>query len=148
MRTAFALVLASAAVVFFLSGVHGCAITSDHFSCSVDVNGERVRCVDYTDVSVSLRATAEALCRGIGGDFNIDKTCPDEGKIGGCKESSSNLTQISWYYTSSIAKTVDDVMGRCSGPSQFVYPDGSVPDLAVSNTMDDLSVPQDLTSHD
>ena len=129
--------------------VAACSITSDHFSCAVNVNGERVRCVDYTNVAISLRATAEALCRGIGGDFTIDSTCPNEGKVGGCQSVDANLTQVSWYYVSSIAPTADEAKGRCASGDTFIAVEGhplSGGDMSVG--VHDMPTAIDLASHD
>ncbi len=132
--------------------IAACSITSDHFSCAVNVNGERVRCVDYTNVSISLRATAEALCRGVGGDFTIDSTCPSEGKVGGCQRVDANLTQVSWYYMSSIAPTADEAQARCGSGDTFVpvagHPlSGGDMSVGVDGAVHDMT-PVDLASHD
>jgi hypothetical protein len=117
----------------------GCSITSDHFSCAVNSNGMRVRCVDYENVGVAFRPTVETLCRGLSGDFSTSETCPQQGKIGGCREETSNYTQISWYYPDSIAKTPDEVKGRCSGKSYFVDASGMRPPDASGGGADLMS---------
>ena len=114
-------------VVAVLAMLPGCSLTSDHFSCSVSTNGKRVRCVDYENVAVAFRATVETLCRGIGGEFSITDTCPQQGKIGGCREEASGYAQTAWYYPDSIAMTPQEVQGRCSGKSYFVDPSGARP---------------------
>jgi hypothetical protein len=103
----------------------GCSLTSDHFSCAVMTGGALVRCVDYEQVGVQFRTTVEALCRGTGGDFSIDNTCPQETKLGGCKTEGNGYVQTSWYYPDSIVKTPSEVAGRCGGKEYFVDPSGT-----------------------
>jgi len=134
-------------------GVSSCSITSDHFSCGIKTGNTLVRCVDYEDVDVQFRATVETLCHALGGDFSVDKTCTNDGKVGGCKQIASGYTQTAWYYTGSIAPTVPEIMGRCSGPEFYVDPDGTKPtdlgtDVPDQSAVADLSLPSDLTSHD
>ena len=112
-------------VLFFATlPVAGCSLTSDHFSCGMFASGKLVRCVDYEQVGVQFRSTVEVLCRGLQGDFSVDTTCPQEGKIGGCKTEGSGYIQTSWYYPDSIAMTPQEVAGRCSGKDYYVDPSG------------------------
>lgn len=113
----------------------GCSLTSDHFSCGMFADGKLVRCVDYEEVGIAFRTTVETLCRGLAGDFSTDKTCQQEGKLGGCKEEGNGYTQTAWYYPDSIAKTPKEVEGRCSGKSYFVDPSGARPaDMSTSSS--------------
>lgn len=105
--------------------VAGCSLTSDHFSCGMFVSGALVRCVDYEQVGVQFRVTVETLCRGLQGDFSVDTTCQQEGKLGGCKTEGQGYIQTSWYYPDSIAKTPAEVAGRCAGKEYFVDPSGT-----------------------
>ena len=135
--------------------VASCSLTADKFSCAVSTGGARVRCVDYEDVNISLKLTVETLCRGIGGSFSTSKHCPDEGKVGGCRHVTSNVTQTSWYYTDSIAPTAAEAQGRCESGDTFLLPDGTIGFADMNGPLDqtasvqDLSLPPaDLTSHD
>lgn len=119
--------------------VAGCSLTSDRFSCGMFANGALVRCVDYEQVGFAFRTTVETLCRGLLGDFSTEKTCQQEGKIGGCKKESSGFTQTAWYYPESIAKTPDEVRGRCQGGEYFVDPSGARPSPA------DMTMTSDMT---
>ncbi|MFO0577897.1 MAG: hypothetical protein U1A78_28140 [Polyangia bacterium] len=103
----------------------GCSLTSDHFSCAVSTNNQLVRCVDYEQVGIQFRVTVETLCRGIGGNFSVDMTCPQENKLGGCKTEGQGYIQTSWYYPDSVAKTPTEVEGRCQGKEYFVDPTGA-----------------------
>jgi hypothetical protein len=116
--------------VFFLfvaavAPLGGCSLSSDHFSCAISTNGKLVRCVDYEQVGVAFRVTVETLCRGFTGEFSVDNTCPQEGKIGGCKGENAGFIQTAWYYPDSIAMTPAEVEGRCSGKEYFVDPSGA-----------------------
>ncbi len=90
----------------------------------MSAGGALVRCVDYEQVGIQFRVTVETLCRGLLGDFSVDKTCPQERKIGGCKTEGNGYTQTSWYYPDSIAMTPAEVKGRCSGKDYYVDPSG------------------------
>jgi hypothetical protein len=102
-----------------------CSLTSDHFSCGMFAGGALVRCVDYEQVGIQYRTTVETLCRGFQGDFTIDITCQQEGKIGGCKTEGNGYIQTAWYYPESVAKTPSEVAGRCQGKEYFVDPSGN-----------------------
>lgn len=114
----------------------GCSLSSDHFSCAMFTSGKLVRCVDYEQVGVQFRVTVETLCRGLQGDFSVDNTCQQEGKLGGCKTEGQGYIQTSWYYPDSIAMTPKDVMGRCSGKDYFVDPSGMRPAPADMSASD------------
>lgn len=131
----------------------GCSLSSDHFSCAMSTGGKLVRCVDYENVGIQFRTTVEVLCRGLQGDFTTDTTCPQEAKIGGCKQEASGYTQTAWYYPDSIAKTPIEVKGRCSGPEYYVDPSGArtnpydTPDMSMNPA--DMSMPApDMTMTD
>lgn len=112
----------------------GCSLTSDHFSCAMSTNGTLVRCVDYEQVGFEFRTTVEVLCRGLAGDFSTDTTCPQAGKVGGCKTEGHGYTQTAWYYPDSIAKTPSEVAGRCQGQDYFVDANGMRPaDMGMSS---------------
>lgn len=131
------------AAVAALAMLPGCSLTSDHFSCSMYTNNVRVRCVDYENVGIQFRTTVEALCRGLSGDFSTTETCPQQGKIGGCREEASGYSFTTWYYPDSIAMTPAQVMGRCSGKSFYVDQNG----VRVSSSAD-LAPAGDLSSAD
>ena len=121
-----------------------CSLSSDHFSCAMSTGGALVRCVDYEQVGIQFRVTVETLCRGLLGDFSVDKTCPQERKIGGCKTEGDGYVQTSWYYPDSIAMTPKEVKGRCQGKEYYVDPSGARADPGSA----DMQSPSDMTTVD